>query len=188
MAKICVLNTGAITDSAGLPFDSVINGKSEAAPVRTKPVRLFSGEGETRYCAWEFIFTGNPADSADLRFYSEFWSDKIPNSLAAPPNLRMLDKIDNGVTWAREVDEVVGAGGAITHNAIVRTLTMTVPTGGVGIAYYLPMLYHASWVRLAVWPSVEFANGDVRIYAHVGGHTEDEYLESIDSIPYAYNA
>lgn len=188
MAKICVLNTGAVTDSAGNPFDSAINGKGSATPVRTKPVRLFSGEGETRYCAWEFIFTGNPADSADLRFYSEFWADKIPAGLSAPPNLRVLEKIDANVPWAREVDEVVGAAGAITHNAITRTLTLTVATGGAGVSYYLPMLYHASWVRLAIWPNVEYASGNVRIFAHVGGHTEDEYLETIDSIPYAYNA
>jgi hypothetical protein len=188
MAKICILNTKAVADSAGAPFDSQVRGKSSTSPVRTKPVRLFSGDGETRYCGFEFLFDGNAGDALALRFFVEFWADDIAASLATPPTLRSLDEIDPSAPWAREVNEEVAAGGTITHSAVERALDLTIPTGAVAVCRYVPLLFHASWVRLACWPNVAYSAGNLRIYAHVGGHSEASYLKTNESLPYAYNA
>ena len=188
MAKICLFNSRQSADTAGKPFSGTLNQDS-AVPSFSKPLRLFGGEGETRYCTMELLFTGNAAQTVVLNFWFEFWGDNIPASLHTPPVLRDLVDLDPAVGWAREVTEEVGASGAVTHNFIVRTITLTVPAGGVGVAAWLPVLIHAPWMRVRMYSTSPLGSGAaVRLLAHVGGHDEDEYLDTIDDIPYAYNA
>jgi hypothetical protein len=189
MSLICLLNTEELLDSAGQPFDSQVNQDS-VNPTRTKPVRLFSGDGETRYSAFEFLFKGNAADSIDLRWYFEFWGDAIASSLRTPPNARVLTNYPAGADWSREVTEEVTAGtGTVDHYAVTRQTTLTIAAGKSGASIWVPMLFHAPWVRLAVYTAAAFPTGaHLRILAHVGGHDEQEYTEVNNQLPYAYDA
>mgnify|MGYP007051342355 CR=1 len=75
--------------------------------------------------------------------------------------------------------------GAVTHNLVLRTITLTIPAGKVGIAAWLPLLFHAPWVRVRMYSNAALAAGaSLRLLAHVGGHDEDEYVDTVDNIPY----
>lgn len=98
----------------------------------------------------------------------------------------------------------------INHYPIVRRATLPAnnPTNEVAenaSAFTTPLTVHGLWVRLAFWVSGdqpngafaqynEFATGftqatdQLMIYAHVGGYSEEGYLDEHEEEPYAHNA
>jgi len=185
MARICIYNSTKTLDTAGGAIDHSLTAVAASAR-RTKPVRLFTPDGEIRYCAFEFIYSGNIAAALDLRFFLEYFNDAP--SLGAPPNLRVGVGINPNVPWAREVNEVIGGAGVITHTEILRSLSIAADAAGAGSARWLPFVVHSMWLRLAVYVNAAVpAGATLGIYANVGGHLEETYLETYGDTPYAYN-
>jgi hypothetical protein len=187
MARICVFDSVATADSAG----AVNNQPVQAAAVRSKPVRLFTSQGELRYIGWEFIREGGAATDLVLSWFQEFFMDsENPSAVAGvrqnAPNLRQGLGLDPNLEWAREVTEDVGAAGAITHNTITRALTMpaTAHAGGIGSARYVPVAVHGLWVRLAVAATTIPAAVALKVFAHVASYSEEDYLDSVADRPY----
>lgn len=186
MARICIYNSAKSVDTAGAAIGMGLVA-SEAGARRSKPVRMFTPQGESRYLSYEFIYSANFVSALDLRWFQEFFNDRP--SLNAPPNLRAAVGVNENLMWAREIDEVVGNAGAITHNAITRTLSLPADTGGIGTARYATVAIHTNWVRLALWVNGAIpAGAKLEVYAIVGGHLEEKYLEDNGDTPYAYNA
>ena len=186
MARLCIYNSSKAVDTRSTPIGMGLVA-SEAGARRSKPVRLLTPNGETRYVSLEFIYSGNFVSALDLRWFLEFWNDGP--SLALPPNLRTAIGLNQNLMWAREITEEVGAAGAITHNVITRTLSLAADTGGVGTARYATIALHSNWVRLALWVNGAIpAGAKLEVYAIVGGHLEEKYLEDNADIPYDYNA
>lgn len=186
MARVCIANTVKTQDSSGAAIDSGIS-TTEGTAKRSNPVRLFGMDGEVRYLGLEFIYVGNYVADLDLRWFMEYFGDGP--SLASPPNLRTALGLPANLPWARECSEIVGAAGAVTNSPVTRSLNFTVDPTGAGTAYYLPMVVHGLWGRVAYWSNgAPPANAQLQIYAHVGAHLEETYLESTGDIPYAYDA
>jgi hypothetical protein len=182
MSRICIYNSLKTKDTAGNTINHVLG----TAPKRSKPVRLFTGEGELRYISYEFHYSGNLVSDLDLRFYQEFFADAP--SLAAPPDKRTALGVNPDTMWAREVDESVAAG-IVTHTNVTRELTLQADPLGNGTVRYLQMVVNAPWVRLAVFSNgAPPAGAQLGIYAICGGHLEEAYLIANGDVPYAYNA
>lgn len=182
MSRICIFNSTKSSDTAGATINNVLG----TAPKRSKPVRLFTPDGELRYVSYEFHYFGNNALDLDLRFYQEFFADGP--SLGAPPNLRTAKNVNQNTMWAREVDESVAAG-IVTHTNITREMTIQADPLNNGTVRYLQMVVNAPWVRLAIWVNAAVpAGAQLAVYAVCGGHAEDAYLEQNGDVPYSYNA
>jgi hypothetical protein len=187
MARICIYNSGALLDSAGVLNDQALVATA-GSPKRSKPVRLFTPAGEVRYIAYEFIYDGNTVSNLDVRFWLEYYGDKPSLIANDPPNLRASSLgINQSCPWAREVNEVIGGAGAITHTPTTRALLMT--PGSYGTAYWMPLLVHTLWMRLAVYINGAIpAGARLIVAAHVGGHLEEQYCEDHGDVPYVYSA
>jgi len=191
MARVCIYNSMKLLDTRGNAINHVLVN-TPANPKRSKPVRLFTAHGELRYVSLEFIYFGMYSQHLDLRFYLEFFGDNP--SLALPPNLRTAAGFLPQMMWAREVTEIVAGGGVVTHEAITRA--MLIPFDAVtniATVRWVPLLVHAPWMRLAIWvngpiPSDLFSTACLAVFAHVGGHLEEKYLEDNGDVPYDYNA
>ena len=181
---------------------------------RTSPIRLFSFEGAIQNISYEILMTNNAATWA-FRFYQEFYSDH-PHMGGDTPSARgndenfnpqwpypiyrdfpkalMTGTISQDLTWAREQSAVVNNDGTIDHFDATRRTTLTSDQ-----AKWFPMEVHSYWVRLAVWGTtdmvhhrdgqgqlVEATTGQLRIWAHVGGHAESRYLQE-QTEPYNYS-
>jgi hypothetical protein len=193
MARVCIYNSTKALDTRVPP--NVINHalvNTPATPRRSKPVRLFSAHGEMRYVTLELAYFGMYSLNLDLRFYLEFFGDAP--SLNLPPNLRTGVGFPPQTMWAREVNEIIAAGGVVTHEAITRTMVFPFDAvTNIATVRWLPLLVHAPWMRLAVWvngpiPTDLFSTAQLAIWAHVGGHLEEKYLDDNGDVPYDYNA
>lgn len=186
MSKVCLINTAATVDSNDVAYNETLSSAA-ADPTRTKPLRLLSGEGLVEPVAFEFIHSGNAGDALELNWWFEFWADDVKASLQSPPSNRTLAGLQSATPWAREVTEEVGAGGAIRHNDVIRDMTLDIATGDVGAARVVEQTFRMPWVRLAMYGDAALAaNAALRVVAHVGGHSEADYLDG--STPYVYNA
>lgn len=187
-ARICVYNSAKSIDTDGIAINHSLASAIGSAK-RSKPVRLFTMQGEIRYLGWEFIYTGNYGTDLSLQWYQEFYGDAPSLVAGSPPDKRVALGLDPDLTWARECDEEVGGAGAVTHTVVTRAMTMVADAGGKGTSHYLAMVLHAPWVRLAICSDgAPPASAQLAVYAHVGGHMEEAYLEANGDIPYAYNA
>jgi hypothetical protein len=95
---------------------------------------------------------------------------------------------------------VDAAGEFVDHVGITRRTELRPVAFGINpqsqVSLHAPLSVHAAWVRLAFWidfdPEVStiFDPDKLELFltAHVGGHTEEQYLQQQGSIPYAYNA
>jgi len=193
MARVCLYNSWKVLDTRGNAINHALVN-TPATPRRSKPLRLFTAQGELRYVSLEFHYFANYNSFLDLRFWLEYYGD-VP-SLNLPPNLRAAVGVPPNTMWAREVNEIVAAGGVITHETVTRTLVLPADTAGFGTVRWLPLLVHAPWMRLAVYVNGPIpGTGDLldpiaqlAVYAHVGGHQEEKYLEDNGDVPYDYNA
>jgi hypothetical protein len=195
MARVCLYNSAMVLDTRGNAINHALVN-TPGAPRRSKPLRLFTAQGELRYVSLEFVYYANYSSFLDLRFWLEYFGD-VP-SLNLPPNLRAAVGFPPQLMWGREVNEIVGAGGVITHETVTRTLVLPADTGLIGTVRWVPLLVHAPWMRLAVYVNgpipgtggddLDVPNAQLAIFAHVGGHQEEKYLEDNGDVPYDYTA
>jgi hypothetical protein len=154
--------------------------------VPSYPVRLFGGGpgGDQKNISYEFLaYRGDGTAGTSLFYwYQEFWNDSP--SLGSPPSARTFPGAPPNCGWAIDNTENVGSS-LITFTRATRESSLLYLT-----PEYYPLLVYAYWVRLqiAFIDAVNPPNPDIilRVWAHVGGHEESEYTESLTD-PYAYN-
>jgi hypothetical protein len=155
------------------------------------PVRLSTVEGVVEEIAYEFVLDGEGAalDIA-INWYQEFYNDaaspyQIPYGRKPP--------LKQNTPWAREQIESIANTGLITHDNIVRSVTMNVTESGTvtnsgnqGDSRYFPMKAYGLWVRLRIFTLTNLSlpagyNIDatlypaayrLRVFAIVGGHEQ----------------
>lgn len=170
---------------------------------RSAGVRLSGGPaGDQRNVSYEFVLSGSVLTAFVFEWYQEFWGDypyiwgavenlpspMLPKNTTPMPTDRVFPGAPTSCPWAREQIAIAGAAGAIDHYDITRSTTMTVPAVNSAHCKWLPMLVHGYWTRIAIRPTTTIGDPAprLRIYAHVGGHTDvGEYTEAL-SVPYNY--
>lgn len=211
MARIPIFNN---QDFGGFTEQSDILDANSV--VRTSPVRLFTHVGATLNISYEFLVRDNAAATWTMRWYQEFYADHphvgadtasargftdsagnsygfnanwpyptVRDFPGAPANTRPWAELHHAVgdiTWAREQVAVVNNDGTIDHFDATRRMTLTNLQ-----AKWFPMEVHSYWTRLALWGIADLASGaTLQIWAHVGGHAEDRFLQE-ETAPYSYN-
>jgi hypothetical protein len=101
---------------------------------------------------WEFYLyntASGPLDDIQIGWYQEFFNERNLPYLEGNPIVHRSSMFDQLRPWVREQVESVDATGLITHDNIVRVVTMH--PNGHGDSRYFPMKVHAGMVRLTVF-------------------------------------
>jgi len=205
MSRLLIFDS--LNKHAGKSDDTLISGQfnvsvaeTAALAVRSNPVRCFNVSEEQRIVGIEFILTDIPESSMiyALRWWPEFYSDTP--SLALPPTERDWLDLDPRAPWGRPVTVSDGGTGNVDVNPIQYRMNMQdrlTITGYPSDCIYMPLSVHGLWSRIAVWIDYASSTGisgvvvlgtRLRIFAHLGGHSEDAYLEENGDKIYNYNA
>lgn len=216
MARILVFNSDPLitVDSANNPIP---NNKRQVstvltAPSYTFPIRLFSPAGPpVKYVGWEFLLDppGSSADVLALNWWQEFWCDR--QQVYPGPSNRDWQDVNVNTPWMRETVEAgLGTGGMSSYGLTRKSYLLGTRNGSVGDSLYVPTDVHALWVRLGFYidtaDQTAAAGGTIsvggiwgftadgaisaarfRVFAHVGGHAEVDYLYQHGRYPYVYN-
>jgi len=209
MARILVFDSlPDITDSAARPCNWTWGtALSEVTAMKTMRVRIFNAAEDISVVGWEFLMSGFATRSvvAALRWWQEFYCDKaevayaqatgIPGNAHSYP--RDWPDVNPLFPWMRETLALSGGLGVVNMYPAVRQTNMQDRTGAPPYAdsLYFPLSVHALWVRLGIYVSIADSTGlpdplqvRLKVFAHVGGHDERQYLEEHGDHPYAYNA
>lgn len=182
---------------------------SEGLAIRTYPVRIHSAAGEITIVDWEFYVDVFPVDATviALRFFQEFYNDDsgVPAPAGKPPALvnpedpaawknRDWPGVNATAPWSRELVAVSGGGGVITMTPAERRLALQ-KRGNDRDSVRAPLSVYGRWVRLGMWVDIASSTSfdspglaRLKIFAHVGGHSERKYLHENGNKIYAYTA
>lgn len=202
MARVLVFDSWANAASDGSPINaSLWAGTFHTNPtyaVRSQPLRIFHHDEDINLVSWEFLATNFQDVTAivPVYFFQEFYGDEP--SLDAPPNRRDWMDVPIDAPWGHEtVANYDSTLTTVNMEVLDRRLLMRCRPPFLADSIWMPLAVHALWVRLAIWLCASdperfhfTAAGQfrLRVFAHVGGHSETAYLREHGTEPYAYNA
>jgi hypothetical protein len=214
MPRITLYNSHAAVLSDGNPVADVdrwpallTDADSEEDSGRTAAVRLIGTDTDIRFVSYEFfVELTDPGDIVAIRWFQEFYSD-FASSFTTPVTNNLLAyragtfPTAGFAVWMRETDVINGGLGNVDVHPVTRRMSLVpapFPPPGTAkphqVSAHIPLSVHANWARLAFWIDYEasaITNPEelgLYISAHVGGHTEFEYLIARPGVPYVYNA
>lgn len=190
MARILVFDHSATVGSAGTAVDMTIAASLTAVTAkRSTPVRLTAARENIRDVGWEFLLTGTAA--ANVYWHQEYYGDDkgwVANR--DYPDSRVFPGANPNWPWMREQSAELAGSGVVNHYHVQRRIAMDPTVSGANNAdsRFFPMVVAAPWVRLAIWtPDASWdANNRLRVWAHVAGYADEEYLEALTT-PFQYN-
>lgn len=210
MARILCYDSDAVlgSDGAGLTGGhgtkaGVSISVNIQAPDHTLPVRIFGGEQESRYVGWEFLmenFTAGAGDIVEVSWWMEFFGDAP--SLNTPPRARTWPGVPPTASWATETLVVNVGLGTVNMFPVIRQMNMQPrleqAAAGTTDCLSATLSVHGYWVRLGLYVDLTactnvitaalLAGRRLKIFAHVGGHMEDQFTQDTGALPYVYNA
>lgn len=152
-----------------------------------------------------------------LRWWMEFYNDRLVTTAGAGgsqvvvPTQRNWIDVDPTNPWMRETCMVDSGGAGArgtrllnmygTERLVYFRARTNAVAGDPGAAdsLYFPLAVHAAWARVGFYADTTLTTGasltalqassvHLRVFAHIGGHSEIQYLEQNGNLPYAYNA
>lgn len=125
------------------------------------------------------------------------WSREVADKVEAATSI--TGTLLNESSPDRQVaDLTLSGGGLISNEPAERKTTLVIPDATPGIGVWVPARVFAPWMRIALYAPTQVVPGptdfsgngpyNLLINVHVGGHTEDAFLNWFGDRPYVYNA